>query len=202
MGLGDAGSHDLFGEFEAWEETSFWPAAKPLSKSNLSEDQSLQLSVQVVPDPRADILNREPLSATVIKVETLTSPGEPVKTHLELEMPDNAEYQCGEYLGILPKNPPSVVNRALKRLGLEESDYLIVKKPCVAALPTDSPVSALDLLSIYVELQDPASRSVSLPDAQPIYHGCCHHSFGMRHNVVYANTSRTGRLLSRLARDQ
>lgn len=54
----------------------------------------------------------------VLGVRTLTAEGEPVKKHVEIQLPPGSKYRAGDYLAILPSNPKASVLRALRRFNI------------------------------------------------------------------------------------
>jgi len=80
------------------------------------------------------------------------------KRHIEISLPSDMSYQAGDYLAILPLNPESNIRRATKYFGLSWDSMLTISSPGPTTLPTDAPVSAIDLFGAYVELAQPASK--------------------------------------------
>jgi cytochrome P450/NADPH-cytochrome P450 reductase len=96
----------------------------------------------------------------------------PKKIHIELALPDTIEYQPGDYLSILPINPPAMVKRVLFLFHVGSDSIIRVTSRTASGLPTDTPISAHDLLSGYVELNQVATPSVriSMPYTLRIKH--------------------------------
>ncbi|MEO8247926.1 MAG: cytochrome P450 [Burkholderiales bacterium] len=82
------------------------------------------------------------------------------KRHMQIALPQGMSYESGDYLAVLPRNPPAVVQRALRRFGLSNDTQIVVHKQPDAptAIPGGFPVAAFDVLSGYVELAQPATR--------------------------------------------
>jgi cytochrome P450/NADPH-cytochrome P450 reductase len=73
------------------------------------------------------------------------------------------EYQCGDYLAVLPVNPSSVVRKVMSRFDLPWDAVLRIDKASSSAskhisIPMNTQVSAYDLFATYVELSQPASK--------------------------------------------
>lgn len=81
--------------------------------------------------------------------------------HIEISLPQEVSYQEGDHLGIIPQNEQALVERVLRRYGLNSSDYIVISASgrSVAHLPVDRPISVHDLLSQCVELQEAATRA-------------------------------------------
>lgn len=90
----------------------------------------------------------------------MSSPLGRSKRHLEIRLPEGMTYRAGDYLAVLPSNPPKNVERALRRFTFATDDQVIIRKDpnSLTALPTDYPVGVSELLSSYVELAQPATR--------------------------------------------
>jgi cytochrome P450 / NADPH-cytochrome P450 reductase len=81
--------------------------------------------------------------------------------HLEITLPTGTSYAAGDHLGVLPRNPVSLVNRVLARFGLDGGQYLTLTATGGAPthLPLGEPYPLLGILAGCVELQDVASRA-------------------------------------------
>ena len=82
------------------------------------------------------------------------------KRHLEIALPPGVRYRAGDYLSILPANPPENVGRALRRFGLAYDINVILHSTTGVQtfFPTGQPVLAGELLTSYVELGLPATK--------------------------------------------
>jgi cytochrome P450/NADPH-cytochrome P450 reductase len=67
-------------------------------------------------------------------------------------------YSAGDYLAILPLNPQENIHRARKYFGLSWDSTLTISSSGPTTLPTNTPISATDVLGAYVELAQPASK--------------------------------------------
>lgn len=81
--------------------------------------------------------------------------------HITLSLPDGMVYQTGDHLGIYPRNRPERVRAVLERLGLHPESVVTLSADGTVAkhLPLGKPVTLMQLLAEFVELQDPATRS-------------------------------------------
>ena len=80
-------------------------------------------------------------------------------------------YRTGDYLAVLASNPPQVVERAIRRFGLANDSQVVMRKSGAGAttsLPVDYPVSVYELLSNYVELNQPATRAQVARPRRPL----------------------------------
>ena len=80
------------------------------------------------------------------------------KRHVEIKLPEGMTYRTGDYLAVLPTNPPQNVERALRRFSFAVDDRMVIRSSGLTSLPTGYPVSVGDLLANYVELAQPATQ--------------------------------------------
>ena len=155
----------MFSDFDTWGESSLWSAIA--SKFGSSQPQEGQKSksafqVEVSAGMRASTLGLQLQEALVLSNELLTQPGIPAKRIIQFQLPSDMTYQCGDYLAVLPVNPSKVVRRAIRRFDLPWDAMLRIQKTSqktgTASIPLDTPISAFELLSTYVELSQPASK--------------------------------------------
>jgi cytochrome P450/NADPH-cytochrome P450 reductase len=158
-GEGDAGSSNFFEAFDEFEG-KLWAVLSKEFQTSKKESTSTGFEVKTV-DPgtaRAAAL-RQPDAALgrVVENRVLTKPGVPVKRHLEFVLPEESTARAGDYLAILPHNPPRDVHRALAHFELSSEQQVIVSSISPTSLPLDTPVSLAAVLSGYVELSQPAT---------------------------------------------
>ena len=163
-GYGDA-SDDFEGEYEKWT-TALWPnLAKALNiEVNNNEQESSSITMNFVSDVSDTPLARTHHAFTSIvkrNVELQHLDSGRSTRHIELSLPEGITYQEGDHLGVLPQNPTKLVERVLRRFQLNGQDYVNLTGDSgkAAHLPTEKPVKLEELLSNYVEFQEPASRS-------------------------------------------
>ncbi|RSL75152.1 hypothetical protein CEP51_011132 [Fusarium floridanum] len=160
IGLTDASENMVFSDFEAWEDKILWPALEARYNSE-SKKSSMDKGLSVKSSNlRTLTLRQDVKEATVIETKTLTSgtDAKSKKKHIEVQLPEGTQYTAGDYLAVLPINPQEVVRRALRRFKLPMDAHLEISSSTPTVLPTDTSVSALDVLSSYVELSQPATK--------------------------------------------
>ncbi|WP_322907097.1 bifunctional cytochrome P450/NADPH--P450 reductase [Paenibacillus campi] len=164
-GEGDA-SGDFEKQLDDWKQTMWADAIEAFGlRFNRDAEQeraalSLQFVSNVAETPLAS--SYEAVYATVLDNRELQQAGSGRSTrHIELQLPDDMEYHEGDHLGVLPHNPAELVQRALRRFGLQASDQVVLTASGWSAghLPLDRPVRLQELLTSSVELQEPASRA-------------------------------------------
>ncbi|PIG86205.1 NADPH--cytochrome P450 reductase [Aspergillus arachidicola] len=175
MGMADAANSDMFSDFDTWSELILWPAinlkfGRASSEGDVQSKSALQ--VDVSSSMRASTLGLQLQEGYVLENKLLTTPDVPAKRMLRFKLPPDTTYQCGDYLIVLPINPAHVVCRAIRRFNISWDSMLTVWKPSHASdgitnMPLETPISAFELFSTYVELSQPASKRdlITLADA-------------------------------------
>jgi cytochrome P450/NADPH-cytochrome P450 reductase len=160
MGSTDAASGDIFTDFETWEDQVFWPALREkYGSSEVEGEGSLEATLDVdISTPRSTILRQDVREARVEEVRVLSGSGVAEKRHIEISLPSDMSYSAGDYLAILPLNPKENTRRATKYFGLSWDSMLTIQSAGPTTLPTDTPISAVDVFGAYVELAQPASK--------------------------------------------
>ncbi|KAL3421663.1 bifunctional P-450/NADPH-P450 reductase [Phlyctema vagabunda] len=153
-GLGDVAAGDIFGEFDKWQDEKLWPELG--SNGDISSESSLEIDIDT--DSRRSRLRQDVKEAVVVSNEILTASGVPEKRHITLKLPSGVTYKAGDYLAVLPINHSKTIRRVLKHYGLPWDAVLTIKPGANTTLPSDHPISAMDLLGAYVELSQPATR--------------------------------------------
>ncbi|WP_044339845.1 bifunctional cytochrome P450/NADPH--P450 reductase [Rossellomorea aquimaris] len=163
-GHGDA-SDDFEGDYENWSEV-LWPnLAKELNiELHQNGGDSSSITMNFVSDVSDTPLARTHHAFTSVvsrNIELQHEESGRNTRHIELTLPEGADYQEGDHLGVLPRNPGTLVERVLSRFNLNGEDYVqLTGDPGKAVhLPTGKPVNLKELLSNYVEFQEPATRS-------------------------------------------
>ncbi|KAI3323944.1 bifunctional P-450:NADPH-P450 reductase [Xylariaceae sp. AK1471] len=160
IGLSDAGTADTFTDFETWEDNVLWPALQKKygTESAKADDmQSAGLSVEVT-NPRTSTLRQDVMEAFVVDTRKLTAEGEPPKKHIEIALPSGQTYRSGDYLAVLPINPKTVVQRAMRRFQLAWDAHITIAGAAKTPLPTGTSMPAHSVFSAYVELAQPATK--------------------------------------------
>ncbi|KAF3492289.1 fatty acid hydroxylase [Arthroderma uncinatum] len=165
-GLGDVADGDIFNHFDKWQDEQLWASIG--GKAVPSEEDSIEIEIDT--EARKSTLRQDVKEATIISNRVLTAAGLPEKRHIVLKLPTGMSYQTGDYLAVLPINDQRNIRRALNRYNLPWDALLTIRVGANTTLPTGHPVSAMDVLSAYVELGQPATRknvariAASIPD--------------------------------------
>ncbi|GLA67410.1 hypothetical protein AtubIFM54640_010728 [Aspergillus tubingensis] len=160
-GCADAATSDMYSDFDSWSESALWPAIfKEFGRTGLNKSEQSNLDVKVITGARASILGQNMEEGVVLESRRLTHPDVPLKHHIKFQLPEDMTYTCGDYLAVLPTNPPDVVSKALRRFNLPSDAILEVQNPhgLTPPIPLGVPVSVSDILSSYVELSQPACK--------------------------------------------
>jgi cytochrome P450/NADPH-cytochrome P450 reductase len=157
-GAGDAAG-DFYGAFESWKESLFQVLRKDTDGQNVISEE--KLSVEIVHSTRN--LGQITGFGVVMENKVLVDASEigPTIRHMEIKLPEGQTYRTGDYLAVLPTNPIEIVHRVLKRFSLSTDTQIKIQSSTDTFFPTNYPVSALDILSGYVELAHPISEKTT-----------------------------------------
>ncbi|EHL03422.1 putative Bifunctional P-450:NADPH-P450 reductase [Glarea lozoyensis 74030] len=157
LGLGDVAKGDIFNDFDYWQDNVLWPAIQGSGSS--TKNVVAELDLEIDTSARSQTLRQDLQGAVVLSNKILTALGVPEKRHIEIQLPKGMNYTAGEYLAILPTNSQTNVRRVLKRFGLPADAMITIRNVNAGStLPATHPVSVTDLLSSYVELNQPATK--------------------------------------------
>lgn len=83
------------------------------------------------------------------------------KRFVSVALPDGVEYQTGDHLTVLADNPPALVTTVLELLGIDGELRLAInpRRTSRRLIALDREVSVRELLTHFVELRKPATRS-------------------------------------------
>ncbi|KAL2059809.1 hypothetical protein VTL71DRAFT_10193 [Oculimacula yallundae] len=154
MGLGDVAAGDIFNDFDKWQDEKLWPALGGEQET----EQETSMEVEIDTGSRRSKLRQDLKEAVVMSNELLTKEGVPEKRHIVLNLPTGMTYKTGDYLAVLPMNNPKNVRRVLKWAKLPWDTVMTIKSGANTTLPTGYPISMMDILGMYVELSQPATR--------------------------------------------
>lgn len=157
-GLCNAAKGDIFSTFDAWIDGSLWPAISTDTTGGEINDSAPALDCEMSTQNRGSFLRQDVKKASVVAERRLTAPDQPEKRHLEVELPEEMEYETGDYLAILPQNPEENVKRVLKRFQIPAEATITIKPGAPTFLPTGVRLSVRDLLKGYVELSSPVTK--------------------------------------------
>ncbi|KAK7419766.1 hypothetical protein QQX98_003138 [Neonectria punicea] len=155
IGLGDVTVGDIFSDFEAWQDERLWPA---LGAGGVDGGDGATFDIKIDRSCRPSDLREDFNEAVVLTNSVLTASGEPEKRTMSLKLPDGVKYAPGDHLAVLPLNDSSTVRRALRWAKLPWGAVITIPTGANTTLPTGRAISAPDLLSGYVELNQPATR--------------------------------------------
>ncbi|MEV1286588.1 cytochrome P450 [Micromonospora sp. NPDC049679] len=155
---------DFFGDFEDWYAGFWGPVSTEFGQDAQAPAAAPLLHVEFVGATRDPLLRQNRLQMGTIvanrELVDMSAPYARSKRHIEIALPEGASYRAGDYLAVLPLNPATVVDRVLSRFGLAYDAQTVVRvgEGSQTFLPTDTPVTAGELIASYVELSQPATR--------------------------------------------
>ncbi|MFI5972833.1 cytochrome P450 [Streptomyces sp. NPDC051452] len=171
-GIADAAG-DFDGMASRWMDT-LWATLAEEYAADTSEASGPRYEVQLLTesDVRPAIVSEQAYPLKVVANEELVAdatglwdfriePPRPSARSITFALPEGVTYDTGNHLAVFAKNEPALVNRALKRLGVEYDQVLRLDLPAGGRthLPVGVPVTAGILLTEFLELQDVATRS-------------------------------------------
>lgn len=148
----------MYGDFEDWLDGSLWPSMNTATPDDVTQDG---VDFELTTDARATALRFDVHPATVLRNDKLTSGTEPEKYHIDLALPSDSTYECGDYLAVLPQNGEDLVKVVMSRFSLPWDAIITVKGEGSSALPLNTPTPVSEILRSYVELSQPVTKKVS-----------------------------------------
>ncbi|KAG6367722.1 hypothetical protein INS49_001917 [Diaporthe citri] len=170
MGRANTAKDDVFDSLETWLAGQLWPtlsAGEEPQSDGIQTDTRLKVTVGEQP-PRNHTPRKGFHAAVVTETRLLSSPGVAQKRHIELQLPAEISYEAGDHLHVLPTNDLSIVKRALSCFALKGNTVVTIHPgsascPPPGHIPTNTPLTALELFSSYFDLRRAAStRQIDL----------------------------------------
>ncbi|KAF5001118.1 hypothetical protein FGRMN_1229 [Fusarium graminum] len=161
----DVAHDNIFNVFDTWQSDEFWPALCKAAGKKGAPGQTKdlpELKVTIKTGHRSSLLRQDVMPAIVTDVSLLTKPGAPMKRHIAIRLPTGTTYRSGDYLAILPLNPPQVIHRVMQHFRIPWDATMIIEDGKSTSLPVGQDLPVHDILSGMVELSQPVtSRLVS-----------------------------------------
>ncbi|KAI0976920.1 cytochrome P450 [Xylaria arbuscula] len=119
-----------------------------------------ELEVTVEKPEVADVLAGEQISTGLVRENKQIAGPEvgSAKNHIEIELPEGVTYEPGDYLAVLPTNPPDQIKRVTTQFNLNMDDILTIKGTSKEFLTSERPSTVIEILGTRVELGTPASK--------------------------------------------
>ncbi|RWA11113.1 hypothetical protein EKO27_g3987 [Xylaria grammica] len=119
-----------------------------------------ELEVTVRKPETADMLAGEEILTGLVKENKQIAGSEvgSAKRHIEIELPEGVTYEPGDYLAVLPTNPPDIIRRVASRFGLNMDDIVTIKGTSKGFLTTAGSSTVVEILGARVELGTIASK--------------------------------------------
>src|SRR6266536_1350982 len=165
-GEGDA-NDDFDGQLERWD-TELWPTLGAALSVDVggSGAAAPRFQVELLPgdrqSPGVASLGARPMRGVRARgLVTLDGQLQLDVAHaLELELPGDLQYAAGDHLGVVPHNGSALVERVVRRFGLDPGVYIRISAADGAPsfLPLGERITVGRLLADYVELQGVAGR--------------------------------------------
>lgn len=171
-GIADAAG-DFDGMATRWMNT-LWTTLAEEYAADTSQASGPRYQIQLLTesDVRPAIVSEQAYPLTVVANEELVAdasglwdfsiePPRPSAKSITFELPEGVTYATGNHLAVFAKNELALVERVLRRLGVQYDQVLRLEQPGGGRthLPVGVPVTAGILLTEFLELQDVATRS-------------------------------------------
>ncbi|KAG8740203.1 hypothetical protein FRC10_004604 [Ceratobasidium sp. 414] len=160
-GEADAGGDMFVQSFEEWEDKLWKTLSKDYGVKAKEGAQAPAVEVKLVgsaTDRAATLRQPDSRLGLVIENRVLTAEGAPSKRHIEFQLPEDMSYQAGDYLAILPSNPPEYVRRVLARFKISPEQEIVLNISGPTTLPAGKQVSIFEVLSGFVEIGQVATQ--------------------------------------------
>ncbi|KAL9617620.1 MAG: hypothetical protein Q9160_007586 [Pyrenula sp. 1 TL-2023] len=150
-GVSDAADNNIFNEFDYWADNLLWPAlAKQYITFARNANEQRQTYFDVIQSSRISKLLQDGSEATIQQWAVLTSPDQPEKRHIKIQLPRRLTYTVGDYLAVLPVNHDEIIKEILRRFELPIDSKLVAEN--------GSETSAYTFLREHVELSQVATE--------------------------------------------
>jgi cytochrome P450/NADPH-cytochrome P450 reductase len=156
---------DFFGEFDRWYAELWNRFAISFGKeAPVAQNGHPALSVNFLDNVREKLLSVDAMTLAIVtdnrELVNISAPGSRSKKHIELKLPETMTYRAGDYLAVLPRNAKRNVDRVLRRFRLSWDTQVVIEGASSnPRLPLGQAIGCGELLSSYVELAVPATRS-------------------------------------------
>jgi cytochrome P450/NADPH-cytochrome P450 reductase len=154
----DVAASNVFDTLDDWSEKILWPA---LGSKSIEDAGARELKLEIEVQGRPTALKQDMKHGEVVETRLLTTKeGAPRKRHIAIRLPSGVTYRAGDYLAVLPMNPPETVKRVMKRFSLPWDAMIKIDQSAVTFLPKDKQLSVHDILSAMVELSQPITAKL------------------------------------------
>jgi cytochrome P450/NADPH-cytochrome P450 reductase len=164
-GEGDA-RDDLDAHFQDWKDSLWQTVSKALGTdyheaAAVADRPMYELEFVSGPQPNPLAAAHGARGMFVLQNRELQTADVRSTRHVEVALPAGTTYRTGDHLGVLPSNSSALVDRVLRRFGLDATSYVRLHSTGpgrIASLPLDATLSVRRLVMHYVELQQVATR--------------------------------------------
>ena len=161
---------DIDSQFHSWLE-ALWPTLGKTLELNIDFESpviaeplyKVEIAESVTANPVANQAGA--VEMTVLEnreLQTADGAAKPARStrHIEIALPEGVTYEPGDHLCVVPVNPPALVERALKRVGIDADAYIRIesRSQMRGPFPSGSTFSVRRLAERYGELQAVATR--------------------------------------------
>jgi cytochrome P450/NADPH-cytochrome P450 reductase len=139
------------------------PAAGPMPRIKIAYADAHATRVAVLPEAayRLEVIGNDELVRDPAGLwDHSKEAPRPSTRHMTIRLPSDVSYRAGDHLAVYARNRPQVVEKIVDRLGLKPETVVTLDSQSsqMRHLPIGKPVTVRQLLTDFVELQDPATR--------------------------------------------
>jgi cytochrome P450/NADPH-cytochrome P450 reductase len=144
------------------EDDTAAPVAAPRLRIAFSDAHATRASVLPESAYRLEVVGNDELvrDATGLWDFSTEAPRSSTR-HMTIRLPKDVSYRAGDHLAVFARNRPEAVDSIIERLGLQADQVVVLEGQGsrMRHLPIGKPVTVRQLLTDFVELQDPATRA-------------------------------------------
>ncbi|NVE93273.1 bifunctional cytochrome P450/NADPH--P450 reductase [Altererythrobacter lutimaris] len=159
---------DVDTQFHDWLDAAVPEVAKAfgvdldMAAETVSEPlYTVEVTNSVTADPVADRVGAQPVEMLRnVELKDTSIPDARSTRHIEVKLADGMDYEPGDHLCVVPVNDDAIVDRLLRRFGLDRDTYVRVesRSDMRGPFPSGSTFSVLNLARNAGELQAVATR--------------------------------------------
>ena len=172
--LVERGEADAAGDFDggvsAWTTALWQTLAAEYGTAAATDGNRYRVEILTEADTRPEVISAAAVPLTVVENRELTGDPSglwdfahemprPGVRSIVAALPDGVSYAAGDHLAVFARNDPEQVQRALHLLRTPRDQVVRLRARGATHLPVGTPVTAGLLLTEFVELQEPATRS-------------------------------------------
>ncbi|WP_241387450.1 bifunctional cytochrome P450/NADPH--P450 reductase [Rhodococcus sp. CH91] len=161
---------DFDGDVSAWTTALWATLSAEYGTAAVTGGNRYRVEILTEADTRPEVISAAAVPLTVVENRELTGDPSglwdfsqemprPGVRSIVAALPEGVSYAAGDHLAVFARNDPEHVRRALHLLRVPHDQVVRLRARGATHLPVGTPVTAGLLLTDFVELQEPATRS-------------------------------------------